>query len=114
MDILKRLEQKGYKLVGIKVLVPSKELASKHYAGELPQHWAHCRCILALAAVVASKVAAARTCCLSGGRDKETLGWVHQGLLQTTPPHTEAESVRRPAEICSGLPPHQQQRGQPA
>ena len=33
MDILKRLEQKGYKLVGIKVLVPSRELASKHYAG---------------------------------------------------------------------------------
>lgn len=32
MDILKRLEQKGYKLVGIKVLVPSRELASKHYA----------------------------------------------------------------------------------
>jgi nucleoside-diphosphate kinase len=32
MDILKRFEQKGYKLVGIKVLVPSEELAGKHYA----------------------------------------------------------------------------------
>ena len=63
MDILKRLEQKGYKLVGIKVLVPSKELASKHYAGELPQHWAHERCMLAVAAVVvASKVATAHAC----------------------------------------------------
>ena len=67
MDILKRLEQKGYKLVGIKVLVPSKELASKHYAGGLPQHWVHVRCMLALVAVVvASKVAAAHACCQSG------------------------------------------------
>ncbi|DBB04129.1 hypothetical protein WJX77_012545 [Trebouxia sp. C0004] len=32
MDILKRFEQKGYKLVAVKVLVPSKELARKHYA----------------------------------------------------------------------------------
>lgn len=32
MDILKRFEQKGYKLVAVKVIVPSKELAQKHYA----------------------------------------------------------------------------------
>lgn len=32
MDILKRFEQKGYKLVAMKVIVPSKELAGKHYA----------------------------------------------------------------------------------
>lgn len=32
MDLLKRFEQKGYKLVAMKVLVPSKELAQKHYA----------------------------------------------------------------------------------
>ncbi|KAL4853430.1 ABC transporter G family member 7 [Chlorella vulgaris] len=31
-DVIKRFEQRGYKLVGIKVLVPSRELASKHYA----------------------------------------------------------------------------------
>jgi len=31
-DIIKRFEQKGYKLVGVKILVPTKELASKHYA----------------------------------------------------------------------------------
>ena len=31
-DIIKRFEQKGYKLVGCKVLVPSTELASAHYA----------------------------------------------------------------------------------
>ncbi|KAK9823716.1 hypothetical protein WJX72_004856 [[Myrmecia] bisecta] len=31
-DIIKRFEAKGYKLVGIKVLVPSKDLAGKHYA----------------------------------------------------------------------------------
>eukprot|EP00955_Chlamydomonas_euryale_P094928 364902-Chlamydomonas_euryale.AAC.7 len=30
-DILKRFEQKGYKLVGIKVLVPAKKLAESHY-----------------------------------------------------------------------------------
>lgn len=32
MDILKRFEQKGFKLVAMKVVVPSKELAGKHYA----------------------------------------------------------------------------------
>ncbi|KAL3154617.1 nucleoside diphosphate kinase [Trebouxia sp. C0010 RCD-2024] len=32
MDVLKRFEQKGYKLVAMKVIVPSKELAGKHYA----------------------------------------------------------------------------------
>lgn len=31
-DIIRRFEQKGYKLVGIKVLVPSKDLAGRHYA----------------------------------------------------------------------------------
>ncbi|KAI7845218.1 hypothetical protein COHA_001262 [Chlorella ohadii] len=31
-DIIKRFEQRGYKLVGCKVLVPSRELAAKHYA----------------------------------------------------------------------------------
>lgn len=31
-DIMKRFEGKGYKLVGVKVLVPAKELAGKHYA----------------------------------------------------------------------------------
>ncbi|KAL4458121.1 hypothetical protein ABPG75_012986 [Micractinium tetrahymenae] len=31
-DIIKRFEQRGYKLVGIKVIVPSRELAAKHYA----------------------------------------------------------------------------------
>lgn len=31
-EIIKRFEQKGYKLVGIKVIVPSKETASQHYA----------------------------------------------------------------------------------
>ncbi|CAD7695463.1 unnamed protein product [Ostreobium quekettii] len=30
-DIIKRFEAKGYKLVAIKVMVPSKDLASKHY-----------------------------------------------------------------------------------
>lgn len=30
-EIIKRFESKGYKLVGIKVIVPSKDLASKHY-----------------------------------------------------------------------------------
>jgi nucleoside-diphosphate kinase len=31
-EIIARFEQKGYKLVGAKVLVPSRELASLHYA----------------------------------------------------------------------------------
>lgn len=31
-DIIARFENKGYKLVGIKTLVPSKELAETHYA----------------------------------------------------------------------------------
>lgn len=31
-DIIKRFEQRGYKLVGIKVLVPSRDLAASHYA----------------------------------------------------------------------------------
>lgn len=31
-EIISRFEQKGYKLVGAKVLVPSRELASLHYA----------------------------------------------------------------------------------
>ena len=31
-DVLKRFEQRGYKLVGIKVLVPTADLARKHYA----------------------------------------------------------------------------------
>ncbi len=31
-EILARFERKGYKLVGIKVLVPSKDLAKLHYA----------------------------------------------------------------------------------
>ncbi|KAJ1902428.1 nucleoside diphosphate kinase Ndk1 [Kickxella alabastrina] len=31
-DIIKRFEQRGYKLVGLKLLVPSKELANEHYA----------------------------------------------------------------------------------
>ncbi|GAX78775.1 hypothetical protein CEUSTIGMA_g6212.t1 [Chlamydomonas eustigma] len=30
-DIIKRFEQKGYKLIGIKVLVPAKQLAEAHY-----------------------------------------------------------------------------------
>lgn len=31
-DIIKRFEAKGYKLVGIKVIVPSRDLAGRHYA----------------------------------------------------------------------------------
>ncbi|KAJ2601022.1 nucleoside diphosphate kinase Ndk1 [Coemansia sp. RSA 1722] len=31
-DIIKRFEQRGYKLVGLKLLVPSKALANEHYA----------------------------------------------------------------------------------
>lgn len=31
-EIIKRFEDKGYKLVAIKILVPSKELAAQHYA----------------------------------------------------------------------------------
>lgn len=31
-QIVSRFEGKGYKLVGLKVLVPSKDLAAKHYA----------------------------------------------------------------------------------
>lgn len=31
-EIISRFERKGYKLVAIKVIVPSKELASEHYA----------------------------------------------------------------------------------
>jgi len=31
-EVIKRFEDKGYKLVGIKVLVPSKDFAEKHYA----------------------------------------------------------------------------------
>lgn len=31
-DIISRFEAKGYKLVGIKILVPSQDLAKKHYA----------------------------------------------------------------------------------
>ena len=85
MDILKRLEQKGYKLVGIKVLVPSRELASKHYAGGLPQHRVHTMRMLAVAAAVASK-------------------WrLHMH-----------ESLRRPAGTCTGLSTHQQQLDQAA
>lgn len=30
-DIIKRFEQKGYKLVGLKVIVPTKERAAQHY-----------------------------------------------------------------------------------
>ena len=30
-EIISRFERKGYKLVGIKVLIPSKEFAQKHY-----------------------------------------------------------------------------------
>ena len=31
-DIIKRFEQKGFKLVGMKFMQPSEELLSKHYA----------------------------------------------------------------------------------
>lgn len=31
-DIIGRFERKGYKLVAIKIVVPSKEFAGKHYA----------------------------------------------------------------------------------
>ncbi|KAJ2723623.1 nucleoside diphosphate kinase Ndk1 [Coemansia sp. Benny D115] len=31
-DIIQRFERRGYKLVGLKLLVPSKELANEHYA----------------------------------------------------------------------------------
>lgn len=31
-DIIARFERKGYKLVAIKILVPTKEFAGKHYA----------------------------------------------------------------------------------
>jgi nucleoside-diphosphate kinase len=31
-DIIGRFERKGYKLVAIKIIVPSKEFAGKHYA----------------------------------------------------------------------------------
>lgn len=31
-DIIARFERKGYKLVAIKVVVPTKEFAGKHYA----------------------------------------------------------------------------------
>lgn len=31
-DVIKRFESRGYKLVGVKVVVPSRELAGKHYA----------------------------------------------------------------------------------
>ncbi|KDD72524.1 nucleoside diphosphate kinase, partial [Helicosporidium sp. ATCC 50920] len=45
-DVIRRFEARGYKLVGIKVLVPSEDLAKKHYAehetkpffGKLVQH----------------------------------------------------------------------------
>lgn len=30
-EIIRRFESKGYKLVGIKVIVPSEALAAKHY-----------------------------------------------------------------------------------
>lgn len=30
-EIIKRFESKGYRLVGIKIIVPTSELASKHY-----------------------------------------------------------------------------------
>jgi nucleoside diphosphate kinase len=32
-DIIARFERKGYKLAGVKVLVPTRELAALHYAG---------------------------------------------------------------------------------
>ena len=31
-DIIQRFERKGYKLVGIKILVPTEDLAGRHYA----------------------------------------------------------------------------------
>ncbi len=39
--IIQRFEQKGYKLVGIKMVTPSKEFASKHY-GEASMSEACC------------------------------------------------------------------------
>lgn len=32
-EIILRFERKGYKLVGIKLVVPSKDFAAKHYHG---------------------------------------------------------------------------------
>ncbi|XP_061374114.1 uncharacterized protein LOC133316390 [Gastrolobium bilobum] len=38
-EIISRFERKGYKLVGIKVLVPSKEIAQNHYHGLKERHF---------------------------------------------------------------------------